>query len=228
MAVPSRFAAWVNRRILKAIPSDNDTIPIIGSDDGIARRTTVSAIRSVNGTIVAGHEYHDDIQGILQTALTGSTSYTFRAYRSTGIVMPHIAKNDVFSMTFQMPHRKRLGSNIDSVHLHYIPMSAANGDIKLTYTWGWYNNGDVLPNTLPNSGSVEWTLSSADQYKSLVKAIITDLAPPANEGYSSLLYVNVARATPSGTDWGNGELALSYMDAHFATDRIGSYNEYND
>lgn len=32
----------------------------------------------------------------------------------------------------------------------------------------------------------------------------------------------------NGSDWGSGELALPYMDAHFISDRLGSYNEATD
>ena len=130
-----------------------------------------------------GHEFHDDIQGILQTALTGVTQYTFRQYRTTGLVFPHVAQGDVFSMAFQCSHRKKLGAAMDGVHLHIIPVAAANGNVKLSYTWGWYNPaaGETVPATLPNSGSVEFTLATTDQYKLKIESLISNLTAPASE-----------------------------------------------
>jgi hypothetical protein len=177
--------------------------------------------------MITSHKYHDDIQGILQTALAGVTTYTPRQYRSTGIVMPHIARDDVFSMVFQMPHRKSLGTPIDSVHLHFIPIAAAAGDIQISYAWGWYNHNDEIPASLPNTNTITITLASADQYKQKINTIITNLSAPTNEVYSSILYVKLIRLS-AGDTWGTGEIALAYMDAHFLSDRFGSYNETTD
>lgn len=174
--------------------------------------------------MISGHEYTDDVQGILETALAGVTQYTPRQYRTTGIVMPHIARGDIFSMRFQMPHRKKLQTAAASVHLHAIPISAADGDIKISYSWGWYNNGSVIPDTLPNSDTATITLASSDQYKMKILTLISSLAAPTTETYSSILFVKCERLT-AGDTWGTGEIALAYMDAHFLTNRIGSYNE---
>jgi len=169
---------------------------------------------------------HDDIQGILQTALVGVTAYTFRQYRNTGIVLPHVAENDVFSFVCQMPHRKLLGSKLDSVHIHYIPVAAADGDILINFAWGWYNIGTAVPDTLPNTGSKIISIASADQYKSNLSQVIVNLSPPANEQYSSILYVKMTRVTPAGTNWGaSNEIAIEYVDAHFVADRLGSNYE---
>jgi hypothetical protein len=177
--------------------------------------------------MITGHKYHDDIQGILQTALTGVTQYTFRQYRNTGMVMPHIARGDVFSMTFQMPHRKYLGSALDSVHLHFIPLAAADGNVIIDFAWGWYNTNSVVPDVLPYTGSKTIPLVAADQYKQKLATVVVNLAAPASEEYSSVLFVKCTRAT-TGDTWGTGELALDYMDAHYLVDRFGSYLEAAD
>jgi hypothetical protein len=177
--------------------------------------------------MISGHKYHDDIQGILQTALSGATQYTMRQYRTTGIVMPHIARNDIFSMAFQMPHRKQLDSALDSVHIHFIPIASANGDIIIDFAWGWYDINDTVPDTLPNTGSKTITLATTDQYKHKIESLITNLAAPTTEGYSSILFVKCNRLT-TGDTWGTGEIALAYMDAHYVVDRYGSYNEATD
>ena len=181
--------------------------------------------------MITGHRYHDDIQGILQTATAGVTAYTMRQYRNTGIVMPHVAQGDVWAMIFQFSHRKQLETVCDSVHLHYIPIAAANGDIQINYEWGWYNpnDGSIIPDTLPNTGSKVITLSTTDQYKLKISGLINNLQYPDSEDYSSLLFVKCTRVAPSGTNWGAiNEFAIGYMDAHFSVTRFGSYNEYSD
>lgn len=177
-------------------------------------------------------ESHDDIQGILGTAFAGATTFTPAEYRTSNIVLNEVGTGDVFSMIFQMPHRKKLGTACDSVHLHYIPLVANDGDIAFTYTWGWYNTGDVIPATLPNTGTVaDITLASADQYKLKINSLITNLAAPTSETYSSILMVTFTAVAPAdGTNWwttGN-KIAIVYMDAHFVVDRLGSVNEATD
>ncbi|HPT70817.1 MAG TPA: hypothetical protein PLE74_00885 [Candidatus Cloacimonadota bacterium] len=175
----------------------------------------------------SGHLYHDDVQGILGTALSGTTQWTLRELRTTGVVIPHIARNDIFSMIFQMTHRKKLQTPCDSVHIHYVPIASANGNIVFDFTWGWFNHGDVIPATLPNSGSKTITLATTDQYKMKLDTLIADMAAPSSEVYSSILMVKIQRVT-TGDTWGTGEIALAYLDAHVDVDRFGSYNEATD
>ncbi len=178
--------------------------------------------------MISGHLYHDDIQGTLGTVLSGATSWTLRAYRHTGIVMPHIARNDVFTIIFQMPHRKKRNSALDGVHIHFIPMAAANGNIIINYSWGWFNpTGDTVPDTLPNNGHTAIALTTADQYQLKLANLITGISSPEKEAYSSLLFCRFVRQT-TGDTWGPGEIALAYLDAHFLADRYGSYNELTD
>jgi len=177
-------------------------------------------------------ESHEDQQGILGSALVGATTYTPAEYRTTNIVLNEVGSGDVFSMIFQFSHRKKLGTNLDSVHIHYIPIAANDGDIAFTYAWGWYNMGDTIPVTLPNTGTVaDITLASADQYKLKISSLITNLAPPVNEAYSSILLVALTAVAPSdGTNWwttGN-KIGIVYMDTHYITDRKGSVNEATD
>jgi len=173
---------------------------------------------------------HDDIQDILTTSLVGVTTWTNRQIRTTGVVLPHIATGDIFSITLQFPHRKKLGSALDGVHLHFMPVASANGNIKFTYAWGWYKVGDTIPNTLPNTGDTgDILLATTDQFKHKLQNIVANLAAPAGETYSSILMIKCTRVAPAGTDWGgSNELAILYMDAHFVADGNGSINETND
>jgi len=177
---------------------------------------------------------HDDQQGILGTALNGVTTWTPAQFRATGIVMNNIQSGDVFSMVFQFSHRKKLQSIIDSVHIHYIPNASANGNIRFAYTWGWFSHGDVIPNTLPNTGNTsDIALLTTDQYKLKLSSLLTNLIHPGTEGYSDILMVKLTAAAPAeGTNWwssgGTNTIALAYMDAHYVTDRNGSLNEATD
>jgi len=179
-------------------------------------------------------EKHDDQQGVLGTALNGVTTWTPAQFRGTGIVLNNIQSNDVFSMVFQFSHRRKLLSVLDSVHLHYIPNAAANGNIRFAYTWGWYDTGQEIPNTLPNTGNTaDIPLVTGDQYKLKISSLLENLTPPTLERYSSILLVKLTAAAPAaGTNWwaagGTNTIALAYMDAHYVVDRGGSTNEYDD
>lgn len=96
---------------------------------------------------------HDDMKGYITSALGGGTAYTLRLYRSIGIAFPFLADGDVLGFNSQIYHRKQMGANADSFHIHYIPMGSADGTITIDYTWGWWNVGSEIPDTLPNSGT---------------------------------------------------------------------------
>jgi hypothetical protein len=172
----------------------------------------------------------DDMQGEIQTALTGVTQFTNRQIRTTGIVCPHLATNDIVSYRFQFKHAKKMQTAVGSMHFHVIPVASANGNIKFTYTWGWYNpnDGDVIPDTLPNTGdSGDILLATTDQYKMKLVSIIPSIpVPMAVEKPSSILMVKITRVAPTGSDWGaSNEIALLYGDIHFQQDGFGSQTE---
>lgn len=172
----------------------------------------------------------DDMQGILQTATVGVTQYTMRQVRNTGIVAPHFAEGDLGSMTFQFKHAKLMNSNLGSFHLHMLPIASANGNIAFSYAWGWYNpnDGDVIPDTLPNTGTTaDILLATTDQYKPRLVNIVPSFAKPmAIEKPSSILMVRFTRVAPSGTNWGAAnEVALLYADCHYRIDGLGSHEE---
>ena len=55
---------------------------------------------------------------------------------------------------------------------------------------------------------------------------LTIIPAPANEGYSAILLVKVARN--GGTFGNNNEIAIRYVDCHVPIDRFGSVQEYHD
>lgn len=172
---------------------------------------------------------HRDSFGTLATALTGGSQWTLRLLRGTKIAKPHIAKGDVFTYTCQYNHDKTLQQNADDIHIHYMPIGTVTAGqvISLDYAWGWFTTGEVLPNTLPNTGNITITLAAGDQYKFLIKQLDINLTPPTVEGYSSELFVEVTRLN-TAADTYPGEFALIDQDSHYPTAKIGSYNVTND
>ena len=173
---------------------------------------------------------YKDSFGFLRTALTGVTQWTDRQVRNTGVVMPHIAKQDVFSYNVQFNHDKKLQSAIADFHLHIIPIGTVTAGelIALDFTWGFYSFGAVVDDVLPNStGSpAVFTLSTGDQYKHKLFSITTNLAV-GTESYSGFLLIKFQRRNDAQDTYA-GEFALMGADAHYQSDRIGSYNVTSD
>lgn len=167
--------------------------------------------------------YDDTITLPAQTALVGVTQWTLRQIRTTGIVAPHIADSDIFSVAVQMPHRKQQKVPIKSLHIHYIPVAAVTGNIVLNYEYGFYNGSGQIPDTLPNTGNVTINLVGSDQYKIKYDAILSNIQVP-NETYSNILLVKVTRASSTYS----GEIALVSYDCHIPVDRLGSVSETSD
>ena len=169
--------------------------------------------------------YNDLISHPAQTALAGVTQWTLRQIRTTGIVVPHLANSDVFSVVIQLNHAKQQGTPVKSFHIHYMPVASANGTIVFDYAWGFYVKDSVIPDTLPNTGSNTLTLATTDQYKHKIFNIIEDL-PVGAETYSGLLLIKITRN--GGTCGPSNEIALLSHDCHILIDRLGSVNEYTD
>lgn len=183
-----------------------------------------------------GNIYYDDIIGNLVTATGGGATWTNRYLRASSDfpAYPHIATGDIFAMTFQMPHRKTLNLPAPSVHLHIVPAGVAGatstptfGNMRLDWGWGWYNYGDEITGTaLPNTGTTNIDVQSGAFFKMMIYNLITNLQPPANEGYSDILMVKCTRNSTGNVY--TGDFALVYMDAHIPVDRQGSTYEYSD
>lgn len=170
---------------------------------------------------------HKDSFGTFRTALAGVTQWTERQYRSTKLVFGCMANADVISYTIQFNHDKQLGAKIDGFHLHYIPLVAATGTILWDIAWGWYNIGDVVPATLPNTVSgVSMSIAAADQYKHSYFELSANMTHPGTETYSSILFMELTR---NGGTYGNSnEIAVITCDCHYTTDRLGSAAEYTE
>jgi hypothetical protein len=176
-----------------------------------------------------GHGFHKDSFGLLQTELTGGGQWTPRLLRSTKIAVPHIAKADVFTYKCQLNHDKKLLTNLDGFHIHFLPIGAVTGGeiIALDFAWGWITGGNSFPDTLPNTGTKTITLVAGDQFKYKIENIVTNLAYPTSESYSSEFFIQCTRRNDAQDTYA-GEFALLDGDAHYIINHLGSYNEYTD
>jgi hypothetical protein len=178
---------------------------------------------------------HDDMQGIMTTVSGGSALGTINI-RDTGCTMLAFqnANDDVAVQIYQFSHRKKLQTNADSVHLHYYLPSAPSAGQTVIFNWWytWYNNGDVIPaiaDWITGAAKVLTFTGAEAQYSTGLVSIITNLVPPANEDYSSMLRVKVVRdSTGVGSDTYNDDLGIDYFDVHFIVDRNGSLTEASD
>ena len=183
---------------------------------------------------------HDDMLGNVQ-ASAGISALTSEAYRDTAFVMPFFRhdQDDTLSLTFQFSHRRQLGSPLDSIHIHYVPMvnPVAIQNVYFSYSYSWQTVDAVFPALVSwVSGNLTLPIGTTDAFKHKYAPLISAIAAPANEIYSSVLLFRITRlgtspsdtyntdkATPPGTSAAN--LGLLYFDCHYITDRRGSVTE---
>jgi hypothetical protein len=177
---------------------------------------------------------HDDQQGFLTNAV-GAASMTTITIRDTGFPLLAFANatDDSFYISFQFSHRKKLNTNLDGVHLHaYLPsVPAANQTVLIDYEYTWSNYNGTIPAT------ATWTKATYThvftgteaQYSNILMPVITNIAFPVGESYSSILFCKFTRnSTGGGSDTYADDLGMVQCDAHFMTDRLGSANEATD
>ena len=183
----------------------------------------------------SGFQRHDDMLGIMSTVASGSALGTL-AIRDTGCTMLCFenANDDIAVQIYQFSHKKKLNTNLDSVHLHYyLPSQPGAGQtLRFNYWWTWYNNGEVIPaiGNWNTGATVVHTFTGTElAFSTGIITIISDLDYPANEAYSSILRVKVVRdSTGVGSDTYNDDLGIDYFDVHYIVDKQGSIFEYSD
>lgn len=180
---------------------------------------------------------YDDQQGNVGTALSGSSQWSLAAYRDTGFILPFLRRDqdDFIYMSFQFSHRRQLGTNLASAHVHAIPMASADGNVYWSYAYVWVKNGDAVPAIASwTSGNVTTAVLGADQYKEKIYNILTNIAAPASETDSSVLYVKLTRLGTNLSDTYDGDagsgtaannFAIVYLDCHTLVHKDGSDNE---
>lgn len=177
---------------------------------------------------------HDDMLGVIQSAAGGGTAWTFAALGDTGFLMGQLANasTDIVQLKIQVPHRRKLGTALDSIHLHVVLETAitdAQTVVLDQMSYVWLNVGDAIPAT------ASWTAISNFTYTApvdgvaaktyLLWSIATNIAAPSGEGYGGMLLVKIRRGTGSGY---TGDIGILDIDAHTQVDRLGSLLEASD
>jgi hypothetical protein len=185
------------------------------------------------GAIESQPPVYDDIQGPY-LASNGAAALTTSQFRDTPLYFPVFTNTstppDTAGYMFQMPHRKKLGTPLASIHVHCIPLangaSGASGvDWTLRYYWANQDNNEVPVVSSWTTVSGTMYVSVTDAYKARIHTLATGLQPPSGEAYSSILYATVTR---SNADTYAGNVGLSMVDCHFQTEKNGSLTEYTD
>jgi hypothetical protein len=176
---------------------------------------------------------YDDMLGVISSAAGGGTAWNFAALGDTGFLMGKLrTSGDIVQLRIQVPHRRKLGSNLSSIHLHVVLETAINENETVVLdqmSYVWLKVGDAIP------ASASWTSISNFTFTApagghaaqtyLLWNIATNVAPPSNEGYGGMLLVKIRRTT--GTTY-TGELGILDVDAHSPMDRMGSILDHTD
>jgi hypothetical protein len=212
------------------IPTDELTADELEAIQGANNPSSSNPMATMDDIVSeTGFPRHKDSFGVLGTSLVGVTTWTNRALRSTKMVVPHIAKGDVFSYRAQLNHDKELNTNLDGFHLHIIPVGTIDAPavIALDYSYVWLNNGDTYPSTFPHSSTAYINLATNNQYNYLIKTIVSDIPHPEKETYSSEFFIECTRRNDAQDTYA-GEFALVDGDVHYITNQHGSVYEFSD
>jgi hypothetical protein len=188
-----------------------------------------------------------DDQSIVVQAASGVSALTTEGYREAGrFLMTFFRHNqdDAFYATLQMPHRKKLGSALASVHLHLIPMidpssSPEYAYFSTNYAWVLLDGTLAAPSNWTNS-LTQFAVTTGDAFKHKYHPLVTNVAAPGSETYSSILLLEVSRLGSSGgandtyktnkaaPGTVQANLGVLSVDAHVLMDRLGSHLEGSD
>jgi hypothetical protein len=185
---------------------------------------------------------YDDQQGPIQAG-ANIAGITIEAYRDTKMLMPFMRhdQDDTISLTFQFSHRKKLGSALASIHLHYIPM--VNPDDVITknivyweYQYVWHNLDAAVPAVASwTTGNSTLAIGAADAHICRTHDFAVAIAAPGSETYSSFLLLYISRLGSSAAQdtyeagkadhTAQANLCIEGVDVHFQADRMGSLAE---
>lgn len=175
----------------------------------------------------------NDLMGIMQSAQTGGTAWIIEPITGGPLVVGALrdASSDVVQLTIQVPHTRKLGTTLASLHIHYVlqAASALNTTIVFSGSYCWVQPGDAIPAT------AQWTaLSGAGLTLNLgavkpvryygVHTIQANIPPPPNEEYGGMLLINIVR----GDGTYDANIGVLGVDCHSQFDRLGSLKEGSD
>lgn len=178
---------------------------------------------------------HDDMIGFMRTAVTGASQTTPAQIRDTGFILEWLMNNadDYHQLLIQVPHWRKLGSQADSLHLHYMAdLAPLAGDTAFfDYAYCWISPGSNCPAlTGWQAGTSVLTFAGNEgAWFYDIFPITAPVTPPPGEGYGGLILLKMIRnATGTPSDTYAGNIGIFALDAHSPKDRMGSKNEASD
>lgn len=178
---------------------------------------------------------YDDMLGDVSTSPTGASQWLTAQIGTTGFFINWLqsGQNDFTQQKLQMSHMKALGTALKSLHVHYLlstsPSAGQTVNLNWAYTWVKMNTAvPAIGSWASNTHTITFTGSEAANTH-YVESIVTNVAAPANETYSSIFFIKITRESQGGgADSYGGNFGLLYLDGHIQKNRLGSVNESSD
>ena len=179
-----------------------------------------------NGGVGLSKENWDDLRvpANLAKAIPGQEA-TWVAYRGGLVLNFSKTSNQGIAFNVQLPHRYKLGSNIE-FHVHMIlPTSGGGGgaeNVKFDFTYSWSDMNSNFP--------VETTVTATRDVQNDIanKHIFFDIASSIDgsgiAGVSSMLICSLTRDISVANNY-DDVVYLAEVDFHFQNDSIGSDQE---
>lgn len=167
-----------------------------------------------------GNTRWDDLSVSATSTKIGANSKPDFDFTNIGLLFPQNDTGEKVYLTFQMSHKKKLGTAI-RLHVHFIQTSAAIPIFGAQVRF--YNNGGLEPSfgaEILTDGTAHFEWASG---RLLNITGFASIAAPASEFLSSNLDVILYRKDNAVT----GDVLVKYIDMHYEIDSDGSAEEYS-
>lgn len=148
-----------------------------------------------------------------------------------GIQIWHFEENrdDAMSFTVQLPHTWKEGSRIYP-HIHWMPKSAASGNVEWQFEYSWANYNSSTPEAFPSVSTL--TSIGSTGSTSLAHRITSfDDTGGGIDGtgkkISSILICRIRRDAGNVNDTYAGDVGALYFDIHIEINTMGSRSEFS-
>ena len=207
---------------------------LVASGEGVVTEKTLAQVIDLINTLPQRFgDSHDDMLGEVRSSILGGTAWDVEVITGTAFVVGALRNNssDLVQVKIQVPHRRKLQSILDSIHIHYELQaeSVLNDTIVFSGSYCWVQPGEAVPAT------AGWTAFSGAgltlnlgavkpvRYYS-VHSIQANIDPPENEEYAGMLLIQITR----GNGTYAGKMGVLDVDAHSIMNRLGSRYEISD
>lgn len=161
-----------------------------------------------------------DLSVALEPSKQGANSKPDYDYGELGLLFPQNKTDEVMHAVFQMPHEKKMDSDI-FLHLHYVQTTSTIPVFKAEYRF--YNNGGVVPSTWISTVTASTVALPYTDGSVLNIISFPAIPPPANETVSANLDIKLWRDDNVVT----GDVLVKYIDLHYEIDTVGSREQYS-